>query len=60
MVLPNFDYKVVLALVTFGNDAQARTSLRKQYESVLTEDWSQYSTPTNYFNYSNNRKKKDD
>lgn len=59
MVLPEFSYQIVLALVYYGNDAQARTSILKQ--NPKPEDWSRYTVPgsnpraTADFAYTNNR-----
>ncbi len=49
-MLPNFEYRILLALQRFGNDAQARTSIRKQ--NPERENFSQYSPATNHFDYS--------
>lgn len=49
-MLPNFDYRILLALKRFGNDAQARTSIRKQ--NPEKEDFSRYAPATTHFDYS--------
>ena len=48
-MLPNFSYQILLALKRLGNDAQARTSIRKQ--NPEKEDFKQYSLSTNHFDH---------
>lgn len=59
MIMPNLSYQILLALVYYGNDAQARTSVLKQ--NPKPEDFSQYTVPGHGvsgsadFSYTNNR-----
>lgn len=55
-MLPNFSYQILLALKRLGNDAQARTSIRKQNPDE--EPWSSYAPATNHFDYSSMHLKK--
>lgn len=52
MMLPNLSYQILLALVYYGNDAQARTDIRKRNE-VLKTDFSKYHIPNPTFSYTN-------